>query len=239
MSVLIFGLDSILNPQKAGNGAQGIDTTDRDETDILIEEVHQQIERLFTQNLDLTASSSSSGVKQLDSDDSSTSQDMYQFEGVDYKRYQEALDQLRNLSISSSLKRKAEDDEDEQERQRLFEERLKAKKEAEQRKREARIAKYESLGYESFEFEDHVALQAAISATMEEEEATSEDENGDNQASKQIQFVMGDVTQPTLGPDERCFIVHVVDASGEWPHLGVFRAITSNIGPAPSQVFYL
>ncbi|KAL2914963.1 Chromodomain-helicase-DNA-binding protein 1-like [Polyrhizophydium stewartii] len=185
-----------------------------------------------------------------DADDS-----IYLYEGHDYKAAAHALSALRQQTAASSprlpasiRKRRvgAEDDED-------YAKRLAERREqAEQRKRERRFAKFAEANYEScgLDFDGYIETADGVPDEDEAEGGPGEtasasqgmaagpsvasiaaigaaDADDDDAVPRQrLRFAAGDATRPQVPPNTIAIIVHVVDDSGSWPNLGVFRSLT-------------
>ncbi|KAJ3274983.1 Chromodomain-helicase-DNA-binding protein 1-like [Terramyces sp. JEL0728] len=132
--------------------------------------------------------------------------DIYVYEGKDYKDDKQALDAILNQVGKKRDFDEIEDDETKNirnERQRLAQERRLIQ-------RQKLVDKWRANGYISRNLEDILVTHT---------DTYSYDAG--------VVYTRGDVTRPAVEIDEKCVIAQVVDNSGRWPNGGVFRSISS------------
>ncbi|KAJ3257872.1 Chromodomain-helicase-DNA-binding protein 1-like [Boothiomyces macroporosus] len=133
-------------------------------------------------------------------------EDIYVYEGKDYKADKVALD----LILSQVGKKREFDETEDDDVQQVRAERVKAAQERRQNQRKKLVEKWKSSGYISRNIED-LSLSDGLPYTFD----------------PKVVYTRGDVSRPIAGQNEKCVIAQVVDNSGRWPNGGVFKAISS------------
>ncbi|KAJ3321447.1 Chromodomain-helicase-DNA-binding protein 1-like [Boothiomyces sp. JEL0866] len=144
--------------------------------------------------------------KQVDSEKlvDSMVEDIYVYEGKDYKADKATLDTL----ISQVGKKREFDETEDDEVRNARAERQRIALERRQNQRKKLVDKWRAAGYISRNVED-ISITDSKSYAYE----------------AKVVYVRGDVTRPALIQNENCVIAQVVDNSGKWPYGGVFKAI--------------
>ncbi|KAJ3099775.1 Chromodomain-helicase-DNA-binding protein 1-like [Phlyctochytrium planicorne] len=220
-TILKFGLGDIL------------DQTESDGIHIPSEsELEELLDRSKSQDLRVTMG----GTKQQAEEEPDISSSIYTFDGIDYKKDEDAFKELVADSLqveaaesldSTAYKTRRYDEETAKQREH---EAAVAATRAKERKlalKEKQKAKWLSKGY----------ISSAIDSD-DEDEATMADmdrDDGDD-VDFTLQYVTGDVSKPNLEFDEKGIIVHVVDNSGSWPHRGIFASLSA-VEPNIEQVY--
>ncbi|KAH6575311.1 hypothetical protein BASA61_002687 [Batrachochytrium salamandrivorans] len=194
-------------------------------------------------------------------DDPDVDKSIYVYQGRDYKTDTSALEALRqhteqptspaHIPISIRKRRLAgsDDDDDDDHAQRLHLRR----NDMEQRRRDRKFSRYVANGYTSCVLDDSGCVETsddpidALASTSDSHDYSDplftditpinrvlvDDEDT---TSMQLMYASGDVTYPQTHSDGVAIIVHVVDNSGIWPNLGVFRSI-STLSPAIREYY--
>ncbi|CAI8031063.1 Chromodomain-helicase-DNA-binding protein 1-like [Geodia barretti] len=108
--------------------------------------------------------------------------------------------------------------------------RAKLREEQEQRKLEEKRKKRE----EFWRRNGYTSQNCPLEGSSEEEEEEGEEE--EEEEERQINYVVGDVTQPQNTGSSDAIIIHCVDDSGRWGRGGLFSALSAR-SPQP-QVHY-
>ncbi|KAI8926863.1 SNF2 family N-terminal domain-containing protein [Entophlyctis helioformis] len=196
-------------------------------------------------------SHAASGSSHVDDDADDADASIYLYDGQDYKTASAAMDALRQqtsaaaASSSGVIGRKRRlDDLDDEEIAKMLAERH---QQAEQRKRDKRFASWAAQQYTSCALDEDgvievASLQPTATATATATACSSSTASLDDAAHETVDtplslmYASGDVTQPQSPPTMPAIIVHVVDDSGSWPNMGMFRAVAS-LSPAVRQYY--
>lgn len=165
-----------------------------------------------------TKSGSTTSAK-MDSNDEN--ENMYSFEGTDFKK--EDLELVQKWSDEESVdglgdKRKRNTSPGSERRVKVEEDAEKAVKKEERkiRRMEEKNKMWEESGYKSCSLPDEI-VQALQNLDLFSNNTPICDEN--------LCFMSGNVAEPALVVGRRDIIIHVVDNSGTWCDRGVFKAI--------------
>ncbi|KAJ3232202.1 Chromodomain-helicase-DNA-binding protein 1-like [Chytriomyces hyalinus] len=147
---------------------------------------------------------------------------IYLYEGVDFKKDQDALMKLKTQVLGTQAVSKAAI---------LGARKVEMAKRAEEarEKREARLQdKWDKMGYASHVIPSETAAaydDEVSSPEGDDDEDDSLESSARNEEIEWFSLKTGSVTDPAVGASETGIIVHIVDDSGRWPNRGVFGAL--------------
>ncbi|KAJ3406723.1 Chromodomain-helicase-DNA-binding protein 1-like [Chytriomyces hyalinus] len=208
VSILRFGLSKLVG-----------DDTD---TDASASSAAFSLVKTFTASMD-SLSDASMDIDGVDDIPINEDASIYLYEGVDFKKDQDALTKLKSQVLGTQAASKAAV---------LGARKAETAKRAEEarEKREARMQdKWDKLGYIS----RVISSEAAVvdddgDSSPDEDDDVEEDSLETSARNEEIEWFSlktGSVTDPAISASETGIIVHIVDDSGRWPNRGVFGAL--------------
>ncbi|KAJ3239452.1 Chromodomain-helicase-DNA-binding protein 1-like [Chytriomyces hyalinus] len=208
VSILRFGLSKLVG-----------DDTD---TDASASSAAFSLVKTFTASMD-SLSDVSMDIDGVDDIPINEDASIYLYEGVDFKKDQDALTKLKSQVLGTQAASKAAV---------LGARKAETAKRAEEarEKREARMQeKWNKLGYISRVISSEAAAVDDDGDSSPDEDDDVEDDSLESSArNEEIEWFSlktGSVTDPAISASETGIIVHIVDDSGRWPNRGVFGAL--------------